>query len=74
MSSIKTRVIVNNCVSYEGIAYPHEELRYRNGERVLVEEIIEVSTEKKMLMVYDEDEEVICEIEIGRVKAIGEVA
>jgi len=74
MSNIKTRVIVNNCVNYMGVAYPHEDFRYRNGERVLVEEIIEVSTETKMLVVYDEDEEVICEIELGSVKAIGEVA
>ena len=74
MSAVKTRVIVNNCVNYKGVAYPHDELRYRNGERVLVEEIVEVSTEKKMLMVYDEDEEVICVIELFEVKAIGEVA
>lgn len=73
MSSVKTCIIVNNAVNYKGVAYPHEAFRYRNGERLLVEEVVDVRTEEKTLVVYDEDEEVLCEIALGQVTTIGEL-
>lgn len=73
MSSLKTRVIVNNGVNYKGTAYTNEDLYGRNGVRVLIEEIIDVMTEEKSLVIYDEDEEFICEIALGKVNTIGEM-
>jgi len=73
MSSLKTRVIVNNAVNYKGTAYTNEDLYGRNGERVLIEEAIDVMTEEKFLTIYSEEEESICEIALGKVNTIGEL-
>lgn len=70
MSSVKTRIIVNDAVNYQGVTYPHEAFTYRNGERLLVEEVVDVRTEEKTLIVYDEYEEVLCEIALGKVGVI----
>lgn len=73
MSSLKTRVIINHCVNYQGVSYQNEELYGRNGERVLVEESVNVWTAERILVVYDEDETEICEMTLGNVQMIGEL-